>query len=119
MSKVLDLILFADNTNKFYSHKNSSSLTQLVSEELIKLSNWFTVNKLSINVKKSNFIIFKTRQNRQNFGFDFSINDTNIDRVKEVVFLGVIIDENLSWFNFRMLQEKILPKSDFFTYFVV
>ena len=38
-----------------------------------------------IVIKKSNFEIFKTRQNRQ-----------NLDRVKEVVFLGVIIDENLS-----------------------
>ena len=61
------------------------------------------MNKLSINIKKSNFIIFKSRKRKQNFDFDFSINGTNIDRVKEVVFL----------------QVKFLPKSIFFNYFVL
>ena len=71
MSKVLDLILIADDTNIFYSHKDSNSLTQIISGELTKLSDWFKVNKLSINIKKSNFIIFKSRQKTQNLDFDF------------------------------------------------
>ena len=68
---------------------------ELVNNELKKLSCWFQANKLSINVEKSNCIIFKTSQNRQKLDFHFSINDTKIDRVTETLFLGVIIDECL------------------------
>ena len=70
---------------------------ELVNIELKKLSCWFQANKLSINVKKSNYIIFKTSQNRQKLDLHFSINDTNIDRVTETLFLGVIIDDCLTW----------------------
>ena len=64
------------------------------------MSDWFTVNKMSINKKTKNFIIFKPRQNRPNRGFNFSINDTNIESVKEAVFLVVIINENAN--NYRV-----------------
>ena len=70
---------------------------ELVNTELQKLSCWFQANKLSINVKKSNYIKFKTSQKRQKLDVDFSINDTKNDRVTETLFLGVIIDECLTW----------------------
>ena len=54
-------------------------------------------NKLSINVKKSNFIIFRPRQNRRTLDLAFNISNYSIDRVKEATFLGVILDEHLTW----------------------
>lgn len=51
VSNVLDLILFADDTNLFYSHKDLSHLTSILNCEMNKLSEWFIVNKLSINIK--------------------------------------------------------------------
>ena len=44
------------------------------------------------NVKKSNFIIFRPRQNRQTLDLAFNISNYSIDRVKEATFLGVILD---------------------------
>ena len=71
---------------------------EIVDHELKKLSSWFQANKLSINIKKkSNFIRFKTKQNRQKLDFHFPINDIEIDRVNKVLFLRVILDEHLSW----------------------
>ena len=61
-SNVIDLVLFADNTNLFFSHNDLSYLMETINSEMIQLSNWFLANKLSINVKKSNFMIFKPRQ---------------------------------------------------------
>ena len=61
------------------------------------LSSWFQANKLSINIKRSKFILFKTKQNRQKLDLHFSINDSEIDRINELLFLGVILDEHLSW----------------------
>ena len=44
-----------------------------------------------------NQIILKTSQNRQKLDLHFSVNDTKIDRVTETLFLGVILDECLTW----------------------
>ena len=70
-----------------------------MNNELKKLSSWFQANKLSINIKKSHFILFNTKQNRQKLDLHFSINDRywNSDCVNEVLFLGVILDEHLFW----------------------
>ena len=91
VSKVLEFILFADDTNIFFPHNDPNFLLELVNTELKKLSCWFQASKLAINVKKSNYIIFKTSQNRQKLDLHFSVNDTKIDRVAETLFFGVII----------------------------
>ena len=96
MSNILDMILFADDTNIFYYHKDPNLLNTVVNTELDELSSWFQANRLSINVKKSNFVIFKSAQNRQNLDFSFFIDNNKIHRVEEVVFLGVILDQNLN-----------------------
>ena len=70
---------------------------KIVNYELKKLSSWFQANKLSINIKKSNFTLFQIKQKRQKLDLHFSINDIEIDRVYEVLLLGVILDEHLSW----------------------
>lgn len=94
VSKVLELILFADDTNIFYSHTDASYLMEVVNLELEKITCWFYTNKLSINVKKFNFIIFSPRQT---LDLAFNISNYSIDRVKEATFLGVILDEHLTW----------------------
>ena len=81
----------------FYSHTDASYLKEVVNLELEKITCWFYANKLSINVKKSSFIIFRPRQNRQTPDLAFNISNYSIDRVKDVTFLGVILDEHLTW----------------------
>ena len=53
-SKILPLILFADDTNIFLSHKDADCLANILNTELNKLSIWFRANKLSLNLKKKN-----------------------------------------------------------------
>ena len=50
--------LFADDTNILYSDKNLKSLELSVNQELNNVYDWLTANKLSLNTKKSNFVIF-------------------------------------------------------------
>ena len=52
VSKILDFILFADDTNIFFSHKNVDFLEKTLNEELLKLTTWCQDNKLSINYSK-------------------------------------------------------------------
>ena len=46
------MILFADDTNVFVSHKDKDCLTDILNAELNKLSIWFRANRLSLNLKK-------------------------------------------------------------------
>ena len=46
VSNILELILFADDTNVFFSHNDFSSLTNIVDCEIERLSEWFKANKL-------------------------------------------------------------------------
>ena len=93
VSKVLELILFADDTYIFYSHTDASYLIEVVNLELKKITCWFYTNKLSFNMLR----IFRPRQNRQRLDLAFNISNYSIDRVKEVTFLSVILDEHLTW----------------------
>ena len=70
----------------------------LINCEILNLSNWFKANKLSLNIQKSNYVIFKTRQQkRDEFILNIEMNGFKMNKVKEVNFLDVILNETLSW----------------------
>ena len=89
--------MFADDIYVFMSHKDLNYLSDMLNLELDKLSIWFKANKLSINLKKTKFMVFKPRQKRSICNIQISIGNQNIVEVKEKNFLGVILDENLNW----------------------
>ena len=97
-SNILHFILFADDTNIFYSCKNYLDLMNVVNEELVKLSNWFRANKLSLNVKKTHYILFGSNRKKINCtNFSIVLEGNNLDCVSNTKFLGVHIDEELNW----------------------
>lgn len=53
-SSILQFIMFADDTNIIYSHHDPKLLELTLNEELKIISNWFKLNKLSLNIKKKN-----------------------------------------------------------------
>ena len=58
-SEKLSFYLFADDTNLLYADKNLKSLEKImVNNELVRVSDWLNANKLTLNAKKSNFVIF-------------------------------------------------------------
>ena len=63
VSQLVNLTLFADDTNMFISDNDLTSLIVKSNVELSKLSLWFRVNRLSLNVKKTNFIYAELRIN--------------------------------------------------------
>ena len=96
-SDILHYVLFADDTNLFYSHKNLSFLIDQVNHELLKLSDWFAANRLSINFEKTKFMIFRPKQKSCNVDVNIVLSSHQISLTNEVSFLGVILDEHLSW----------------------
>ena len=101
-SDQLKFYLFADNTNLLYADKNLRELGIKVNTEFSKIYDWLVANKLSLNIKKSNFVIFRPRQKILNYQVNLKVFDhhTNsyisLERKKFIKYLGVLIDENLS-----------------------
>ena len=64
---------------------------------MIKVSEWLKITKLSFNVKKMHFIIFHNRQKKIDIVQKINIDKNQIDQVCSTKFLGVLINENLTW----------------------
>ena len=104
-SDKLKLFLFADDTNAVYADKNLKSLETTVNQELSKLFDWLTANKLTLNINKTNFVIFRPAQRKLTYHPKIMIFDNDqkknvaVECKESVRYLGVIIDNNLSWKN--------------------
>lgn len=97
VSKHLMAIMFADDTNVFISGKNLKDLEDKVNGELISIVDWLQANRLSLNVLKTNFMIFRGPKKLISYEPKILINGAQIERVKSTKFLGVIVDEKLTW----------------------
>ena len=98
VSKIQELILFADDTNIFISHKDLDPLIQIINSEISRLNSWFIANKLSLNLSKTNFIIFtKRKYDRSSVSNKITFDGGAIHQVSSTKFLGVQIDEHLTW----------------------
>ena len=58
VTKYLEPIMSADNTNLFCSRKNTKILFQIVNSELKLVTEWFLANKLSLNAKKKQSMFY-------------------------------------------------------------
>ena len=97
---LLTYILFADDTNLFYSHKNLNTLTTTLNCEVDKVSKWFKCNKLSLNINKTCCIYFSHNRSHNAPIHDPILIDGSPLSFKDTTkFLGVTIDSHLSWDN--------------------
>ena len=97
-SKLIHFILYADDTTLLFHAENFDKLFEKVNCELLHLSDWLRANMLSLNVKKSNYILFGNRLPDIDLSSNkILINDSSIEHVDVVKFLGVYIDNKLTW----------------------
>jgi len=96
-SNLFEFHLFADDANLFYKHKDIKTLENDVNSELNKVHIWLCANKLSLNIDKSNFVLFHAPQRKINHPFLLAINERTIKQSHGIKYLGIYIDSNLSW----------------------
>ena len=78
----------------------------------LNIDMWFQANKLSLNAKKTKYIFFHKPRKKIPFNLPtLKISDTVIKREQSLKFLGVIVDENLSWRNHIDLLENKIAKN--------
>ena len=97
ISKILKFYLFADDTNIYYESTSSKKLEKTLNCELKKLYQWLCVNRLSLNIKKTNFVIFHPFNKKVVESPTLIINKKAISEEKYVKYLGVLIDSSLNW----------------------
>ena len=72
-SKKLNFYLLADDTNLYYESENLSNLVKIVNSELRLKKKWLDTNKLSLNIAKTNYIIFHSSSVDSSSTFDIKI----------------------------------------------
>ena len=113
-SQLIDPIMFADDTNLFYSDENINTLFTTVNNELQNINEWFISNKLSLNVKKTKYSFFHKSRQKDDIPLvlpKLTINDHQIARVESIKFLGVFLDENLTWKEHIKYTENKIAKN--------
>ena len=110
IKSMIKCILFADDTNSFFSGKCITYICKVMSMELNKLKSWFALNKLSLNISKTNHIVFGKADKDE--PINVSIDEFILTRVCSTKFLGVQIDEGLNWKeHIKLVTSKLIKVS--------
>ena len=96
-SSKLDFHLFADDSNLCYASKSLSGIRSIINAELVHVKTWLSANKLSLNIAKSNFVIFHPPQKKKTFNIRLSVNDKPLKEEPYIQYLGVMLDSHLNW----------------------
>jgi hypothetical protein len=112
INKLADTILFADDTSIVISNTNPEDFNNTMNTVMTEIMDWFQSNLLTLNFNKTTFLQFLTKQNKASkiqITVSNSIN-TNITSTK---FLGLTIDNSLSWNDHIALLTSKLNKASY------
>ena len=114
--------MYADDTSIYHSSKDIMKLNTALNEELWRLDRWLQGNKLSLNVAKTRSMLITTKQKKKyitasNQALQPSIREEHIEVICNSKYLGVQIDENLTWKNqIKSVTEKASRAIGFLKY---
>ena len=92
--------MYVDDTNVTFSAATIPDLESQINSDLKYIDRWLKANKLSLNVTKTEFMAISSRQKLQSlndYKMNVHIDDIPINQSNQSKFVGLIIDENLSW----------------------
>ena len=88
---------FADDTNLLYLGKSIKKLNKLVNYDLKNLLYWLNANKISLNVKKTELVVFKSKRKQFDGEIKLKLSHKRLFPTDSVKYLGDKIDGNLPW----------------------
>ena len=104
----IHFILYADDANIIITGSNITEVKAKVTELLNCLSDWVNINHLKLNVKKTHYMIFS---NVGNYNLSLKLGDEPILQSHQERFLGVIMDDKLSWNAHRTAVAKKISRN--------
>ena len=98
VSKLLFTVLYADDTCVVLNGKSLNLIVETVNAELQLLSTWLKSNKLSLNTTKTYYAVFhRAKMKLPMNSIQLFMDKTNLREVECIKYLGVILDNKLSW----------------------
>ena len=88
---------FADDTNLLCSDAKENNLKKKMNEDLRLIYVWLCANRLSLNVDKTEFIVFRPPHSKIENRFTLKLNRTTLFESPKIKYLGLILDKTLSW----------------------
>ena len=104
-------ILFADDSNLIIKGRNLTEIERKFNLEIPVLVNWLQTNRLSLNLTKTHYMIFGSKKANFPHEINLEIEGIKIEEVKETKFLGVILENTLSWNSHISYIAKKIAKS--------
>ena len=90
--------LFVDDTVLILKDRNIAKLQELVNKELKIVDEWLKYNRLSLNYNKTTyFVVYPKRKKNNTNNFSLTVGGHDITFSNYTKYLGIIIDEELSW----------------------
>ena len=111
VSERLFFYMFTDDTNAFITGKSLTELETSLNHELSLLYEWLKCNKLSLNITKTHYMVFRSPRKKCSTNLAIQIDNRVIERVVKTKFLGVILDEQLSFKQHVTYVKNKLSKS--------
>ena len=100
--------MYADDTTLYFNLEDFNSVTMNddINSCLDKINVWLKLNKLTVNLSKTKFMVFHERRDVPDL--NLSLNNINFESVSHFTFLGIILDTALSWkYHTNMIAIKI------------
>ena len=102
---------FTDDTNLLYSHKNPKTLQKIMNKDIKTLYEWLCANRLSLNVGKTEFIIFRPPKKSFANRIVLTLNRTKLYESSKIKYLGLILDSRLTWKDYITELSKKISRS--------
>ena len=94
----MNIRLFVDDIALFICSKDPAELKTVAQSQLSDLLQWFNRNKLTLSLGKSNFCVYTPKNEKvPHYLNSLTIQNNVIKRISEVTYLGLTIDDKLSW----------------------
>lgn len=90
-------IMYADDTAFLFSGPDLKSLERQANDDLTKVTQWFTKNKLTLNVFKTNYLVFSSPTKTQAYVVNLKMDDILLKQIDEYKYLGVTLDSALNF----------------------
>lgn len=104
--------LFADDTLIYISGKDVQHLSSIMNADLTKISEWLNINKLKLNVNKTKCMQISNKALTNEY--QIIINGCEIEKVSNIKYLGILLDNKLTFKeNINYLCKKVAKKISF------
>ena len=95
--KTCEIIMYADGTVLYYSSSSVRDIEQQLNNELKRVVDWFNTNLLTLNNKKTNFMLIGGSQKLKSCtDVLITIENATLDRLYSTKYLGVTINQNMT-----------------------